>query len=386
MDFLLKIDKQLIQRDKVQSPEGQASLKIAYESREPVFCLCSSTSPSMHIRHAHGKYHLVKSKFTGQHHHPSCQSFDLDEHEAMNDENAVVVHPSFPLTQKSKGHSSREHPAPLQSTNSPIQTESLRGLLHTLWVRSELHKWVPKMKGKRTWAVVRTRLLNASSEIALGRQKFSEHLYIPQPFDSQASQKQIQEAKENLTALCSGDGVTRNLCLVLGIVKRFRESKFGTQVQLKHLPEPVFYLRDHQFDKLIKERPFEMGQNYEQDGFLFAILLVDRSKTGYYNVVDIDLVRMTGVYIPVSSVFEEDVICKLVEEQRSFIRSFKENAEGPRTIALLTDTDDKLTRISICLNQVSATIPSIEWLWNPKISRLASMPPLPRMSDGEKNQ
>ena len=384
MDFLLKIDKQLIQREKSKMPEGQALLKAAYENRELVFCLCSPASPSMHIRHAHGKYHLVKTQFTGQHHHPSCPSFELDEHENLNDENAVIIHPSFPLTQIAKGQSLRDRLPPLQSSGTPIQTESLRGLLQTLWVRAELHKWVPRMRGKRTWAIVRSRLLSAASEIALGRQRFSDHLYIPEPFDSQASQKQIFDANQKLTALCAGDGLTRNLCLVLGIVKRFRESKYGTQVQLKHLPEPVFYLKEHQFSLLAKERPFEIGQSAEQDGFLFAILLVDRSKTGYFNIVEIDLVRMTGAYIPVSSVFEEDLICKLVDEQRSFIRSFKENPEGPRTIALLTDTDDKLTRVSVSLNQASAVIPSIEWLWNPSICRLTAMPPLPRFNDGEK--
>ena len=373
MIISMKVCESLIPREELRTPAGQALLKQAHDERHSVHCLCTTPPLEMFVRHSHGQYHLVKARFTGHLHTPSCPSFELADHESHLDEGSVILKPTFELSHYDGAASpaTRSLP-PLQKTISHISNPTdLRGLLSTLWLRAELHKWFPRMRGKRTWGVVRTRLIAAAEGIFLGRQNLLDRLYIPEPFQKDKAAN-TPSSVDQLIELCSVHQGMRRFTIVVGMIKQMRESRFGYQLLLKHAPDLSLYVRHPVIDTQIRARQFEFEGLSDSNATLVAALLVERSRKGYFNVLNLDVLRTTKEYLPAGNVFEEDLLTKAVELDRSLIRKINVDASDPfdEVVALLTDTGDQPTPLRINLNQTPPCSEITGWSWNPAINRL----------------
>ena len=72
--------------------------------------------------------------------------------------------------------------SPGDSVHSDGTKLSLRGLLHYLWDQADLNRWRPGFEGKRNWATVRQRLLNAAENKTARNASLLPRLFIPELF------------------------------------------------------------------------------------------------------------------------------------------------------------------------------------------------------------
>ena len=62
---------------------------------------------------------------------------------------------------------------------------TLRGLLHYLWKEAELNCWSAGMAGKRTWAVIRHRLLVAAANKTAKGVALTKQPFVPETFSAE---------------------------------------------------------------------------------------------------------------------------------------------------------------------------------------------------------
>ena len=389
MEQLVKVNESIIGRDKLNGNDWQLKLGKMNLLHERANCMCSRHAPEMYITQRRNTYYLARIPGSGQLHHPSCPSFDIDDDIPRDDSSGrVVISPAFPLSQQLSSVRSEKSGSNTDQRNPPKNQSTLKDLLRSLWWKADLNRWYPRMQGKRNWYVIRKHVREAASEFAIGKEPFEDHLFIPPPFDKEQSQAHQKACSEALSSLCSITAGRKNLALALGIAKPFKPSKYGFQVQIKHLPETVFFLRQALAEKLKSSNKFEyLGLNTNPDeAVVLSLLLVERTEAGNYNIVDAALLRTTRDFIPVRSVFEEDLASRLIQEGRSFIRAlFPEGDRSDSPAFYLTDSGPSVSHLYISTD-ASLTDPVLNhhWAWHPAVQRLSETTALPPIVPQEK--
>ena len=230
----------------------QDALAEAYRDRGRPVCLCTPTGAEMYVARLGTQFILKRMPLTGELHAPDCPSSrnPLAHHSdaplrapGASEEptpGTTSIRLAFPMTQN--GATAPFVASSFQvSPGEGVPSLSLGGLLHYLWNRAELTRWLPAFAGKRNWLVVRKRLLEAARLTLVGRRTLAQRLYIPELF--RLDERAASNARNAATwrSACAGSGLERRFMLVIGEVKEIMRSRGGGgRIQLKHVPERRF--------------------------------------------------------------------------------------------------------------------------------------------------
>lgn len=328
------VSRELAEQDPQEWARLLESIRLC---RSQAWCLCHGelqTLPMFVARHGN-TLALKRAPGSGPKHHPYCPSY-ADEGQSSGGSN--ITHPAIertadgglrvrldvPLrTLKTPGLASgsptdRRQERPGQTRN----TLTLLGLLELLWERARLHRWHPEAGPRRLGAVYR-KLIEESSEIAVGSTAASDALYIPDTrLDEASMHRKAADIGERLRTLGSAckPGETPVL-LIVGEVRSLFDARYGSGLRLKGLPDAatVWMTRELAGDVARRfEAPvnrFLAGKEYA--GRLICITGVQLSSKGLLNATTCSLMETNADFIPVDSQHEARLADLLVAQGAS---------------------------------------------------------------------
>lgn len=390
MEQMIRIHGRLVSREALVEPEWQEKLRQLGDTHGRAVCMCSPHAPEMYATRRGGRYFLARVPGSGGTHHPACPSFDVDDVDEVTAGDRTILRPAFPLYHDagSRNVAPALHKSPSSGSALNEAASTLDALLLHLWRKADFNRWLPRMAGKRHWDVIRRHIEEAATAYSLGKEALDEHLFLPTSFSKEKVDEHKTQNTDRLKALCSHSAGRNNLALVFGIAKAYKPSLYGCQIQIRHLPEVVFYINQHLGNLVTRNYPFELlGFGREQAAEVLTLLLVEQSDRGNFNVVDMALMRTTSEFLPVKSSFESELISFLVSKGRSFIRPLlRKDEDAPQPVAFLTDAGPSVVPIYISLAEASPfPINPAAWSWNPSLCAISSVPSLPPVIPREKS-
>lgn len=338
-------------------PGFAEAIAHGYEQHLRPHCLCRTDAEGlgieMYVARLLVGYIVKRMPNTGSQHATHCPSYeptaDLSGLGPLLG-TAIVENPStgettlkldFPMS-KMPGRSNLPTQGTATSNSAKTQGKklSLRGLLHYLWDQAELTRWQPGFTGKRTWSTVRKHLLRAAENKLARGQPLLASLYIPEMFsvaqrDAINTRRLQQWAHSRPTP-----GAPQPLMLMIAEVKEIVPARYGYQAIIKHVPDQSFGLDDPLYRRLGRcfERELALWSAAE-DLHMLAIATVRMADTGTPNIMELSLMPATPQWLPIEDQFERQLIQKLVEDGRAFIKCLRYNAPAstPMVSASLTD-------------------------------------------------
>jgi hypothetical protein len=284
------------------APDLETRLRSIERSKERPLCLCRSPGLPLYVAHAGLRLILKRMPLTGPQHDPACSSYEpppelsgrgevqgssIEEDVA---EGTTRLKLGFSLSKRGK----RTAVAPDDSAGETARTDgaklTLRGLLHFLWEEAELNQWAPGMAGRRTWAVVRHRLLAAAANKAAKGVPLAELLFVPETFAAERKADIAERRGLALKPLRAAANGPRPLMVLIGEVKEIAPARFGHKLVVRHLPDMPLLLGEniHRRLKARFEAEFELADGVPGT-HLLAIASFGQSTTGVASVEEIAL-------------------------------------------------------------------------------------------------
>jgi hypothetical protein len=318
--------------------EGFAeALAAAYGSLERPRCLCLEPGVEMYVARQ-GHRHLIKRMpCTGDQHAPDCPSHEprLGHAGAEREPgSAVLEDPASGMTMLRLGFAmSVSDACPTESargrrrhrTAAPPPALSLRALLHYLWDQAGLTRWHPGYAGKRSWAVVRRRLLLAAENKLAKGCRLANLLYVPEMFSvDQGVAIRAHRASQLARAMVS-HGPSRQLMLLIGEVKEIRAALTDFNAVIKHVPDLTFVLSQVLYGRLESRFSRELSLwSKRTDVHMIVIATFDINLRGTPEIAELSLMPTNAQWLPVDNDSDLQRVERLVREGHWF-------TEGPQS-------------------------------------------------------
>lgn len=228
-----------------EDPDFAVALAGAHRAPDRPSCLCTPQGVPMYVARLGHHYLIKRMPDTGEQHAPDCPSSYLQPPGSYEQSNRNPNRPppertdseiklDFTLTDPAW---QAPHTGRVGGQSRPSTARlSLGDLLLHLWHVADLTYWHPNFEGKRTWAVVRRRLLKAASDLTLHGRALSDWLYIPEPFNTEC-RDEIRDRRLTRWREFANAEAPRRLMLMIGEVKATRVSAQGAELVVKHLPD-----------------------------------------------------------------------------------------------------------------------------------------------------
>lgn len=388
--------------------QGQSILACAYSKQGRARCQCKPDGVEMYVAKKH-RFFLARMPGTGSSHLPGCNSYSLpvkfsglsdysDSAIRSRKDGTACLSINFNLSRFDKDRSVLNGGAhsgnPRREKRNSV---SLLGLLHYLWDDAELNRWVPKMEGKRNWAVVRHHLYQAAEKIETKGMQLVARLFMPEQFDkAKATAIKQRHAAAISSIVPAEEGGVVKFMLVLGTVKSIEKSEFGRKITLFHLPNHPIWLSEKTAVQMESRFKFELqtAGGEKEAGNLIAFMLVESSRKPNLSANGIALMRTTPNWIPVNNTQERLLADKLTAGERFFHKplQFDSSAEASFPSFLLTDAGDAVTPLEVVTpedsaNKIAEALKRIssnskksasKWVWD--LRSAAPMPELPEQA------
>lgn len=205
---------------------------------------------------------------------------------------------------------------------------SIIGILNLLWERAGLNQWYPAMTGKRSYGVFYKYLRAAAEQVVVKDSNLLNFLYVPEPFVESKAVEIARAAEHSLYSLLMDRSGRPKRGMVVGIVRRIFQTKYGYGLQLKHAPgDLTFWLTDEVAETYARKfaRTDNLAHSLPETGMLVAVMLVERSKNGNNNVVKMASMTVDKRFIPFSTNAEKSLLDH-VGENRIFNKQLKYDA------------------------------------------------------------
>jgi len=270
---------------------------------------------------------------------------------------------------------------------------SLRALLHYLWDQAELTRWQPRFAGKRSWAIVRARLLQAALHKTTHDGSLAERLYIPEPFAldrrDEINARRLAQWARAMTPL----GKAQHLMLLVAEVKEIVPARYGFKAIVKHVPDQAFAL-----DALLYRR---LGRRFErelslwgssEDLHMVMIATFALGGAGIPAIAELSLMPVTAQWLPVEDAFEQCLVGHLVHDSRSFVKGLRYNLPPGEEMVCATLVEGKAAPVSLLitrnefdpqrpgLDEVELEVGTTPWVW--RVAQ-GAMPALPTIGEAE---
>ncbi|MEO6746347.1 MAG: DUF1173 family protein [Caldimonas sp.] len=232
----------------------------------------------------------------------------------------------------------------------PSRVRHQLGWRRSRWCKRELTHWRAAFTGKRSWAIVRARLLSVAARALARGEVLAGRLYVPETFSVERRDEIDERRMKQWGHALSPTLARRRLSLLLGELKELTPSRYGFKAVIKHLPDHPFMLPERLYRKM--ERRFE--RELSLWGASEAIHLVLIATFGVNDaavpvIEELSLMLTSPQWIPIEDSLDEQLVDRLVHDGRRFVKTLAYNLprRGNRCSALLTDCSEAPTALWI---------------------------------------
>ena len=347
---------------RADDPRLAAALQSAYANKERPACMCLQPGVPMYIAHANDDYIVKRMPNSGSRHHPDCGSFEPPaELSGLGEVNGSAIQEDtesgittlkldFTLAKAGK----RAEPAAAGAAPDSVRTDgsklTLRGVLHYLWDQAELNRWLPAMAGKRTWYVVRSRLLEASTNTLAKGDALDSMLYIPETFSVDRKDEILGRRLEKLRRLAEPAKGPRKLMLMVAEVKHIEPSRYGHKFVLKHLPDMPLMLAEDLHKRIVKRFEADLAL-WDVDEATHLVMIGTFGFDGAGNACaeEVSLIVTTANWIPIENRSDLQLVDALTHAGRRFTKGLRYNmaADRPLATAVLSDTTPRAVALYV---------------------------------------
>ena len=374
----------------------------AHTSHQRPRCMCLVDGVEMYVARLAGSdrgFIVKRMPDTGSHHAPDCPSYEppaefsglgqvlggaITEDPATGE---TTLKLDFPLA-RMPGRSIVPPAAGASDSVSSSGTKlSLRGLLHYLWDQAELTRWHPGFAGKRSWATVRRKLVQAASHKSTRGHSLGSRLYLPEPFSVDERDAINARRLAQWQQAAATPGKPQNLMLLIGEVKEIMPARYGFKAVVKHMPDQSFAIDEQLYRRLGRRFEPELALWGASDGIhMVMIATFGLGSGGVPAIHELCLMPVTRQWLPVADGFEKQLLDRLVGENRSFVKGLHYNLSQSDRIAsaVLTDCEGSAPMLFIGPVDPDESSPGPEtgaagdapiWTWRRSGE---PMPPLPQ--------
>lgn len=362
-----EIDNRAYAEDDAELP---AALRRAHGSAVRPLCLCRPFSAKLPMvierrtgdgqnangpsAHAHEFYILRRMPGRGHEHSPACKHYDAPEGlsgrtehlgSAIRTDDDGAHHTlrlAFPLSLKEKAAASDEAmtPGDASKPRKRFARLTLLGFLHHVLETAELNKMHKGLHGKRSWNVMRGRILETMRAQATSRYRdLAAFTFAPRIF----SPEHKDELFRDWRAIERKAGLEKRSILLFAELKDIDAG----QITFKHLPQRRFALKpDIQkpfLDAL--ERITGLMTGPRGAGHVIACVVVTVGEGDALSIVDIAMTAATPHWIPFGSMAEHRLLAACDDHGRSYFKSLDYGQYSAIASLLLTDTGDSGTAV-----------------------------------------
>lgn len=396
MSATYRIGTQIIKDD---DPRLSDLLADLYVNKQRPHCLCKPAGIEMYIAKVSGNLIIKRMPDSGSLHSVSCGSYEPPPElsglgqvvgsaiQEDADQGMTALKLDFAMSRSA----TRAAPVAGDGESDTVRTDgnklTLRSMLHYLWDEAEFSKWYPKMKGKRSWSVIRRFLLRAAENKIVKGAPLSDSLFIPETFVAEQKEAITLRRTAQLMKIAAPQKGTRRLMLLIGEIKEIAPSRYGHKIVLKHLPDFHFMLADDIHKRLMKRFGGDIAlSDATEDTHLMMIATFGISSAGVASIEECALMPVTSNWIPFENTIEKALIDQL-SECRRFVKGLRYNLPSSRPLAcaVLTDTAPEATAMYVvppnhsneylaALDELTADSKLSTWIWK---SEEGTMPPFP---------
>jgi hypothetical protein len=365
-------------------------------------CLCTAEGVEMYVARLGDGYIVKRMPDTGSNHAPGCPSYEPPADCSGLGQvlgSAIVEDPATGETTLKLDFALTKMPGRSQMPSAGGDSESvatdgtklsLRGLLHYLWDQAELTRWHPGFAGKRTWATVRRHLLQAAERKIARGDDLRARLYVPEPF----TVEERDAIKARRLALwrpaVPSPGKPQHLMLLIGEIKEIEPARHGFRAFVKHVPDQAFAIDEQLYRRLMRRFSEELALwGASDDIHLVMIATFGIGRTGVPVIHELCLMPATRQWLPVKDGFDQQLVERLVDQQRAFVKGLHYNlGPGERVAnATLIDCDGPATMLFVQVSEFEESAERFDtngmrgpaWVWR-CLSEV--MPPLPSQRCG----
>lgn len=373
------------------SPEFLSKLLRAYTTRKRPRCMCVAGGIEMYTSRHDDVVNLKRLPGTGSTHAPSCPSYEIPleasglgrllgsaiRRDPLSGDSKLSL--AFSLSTRHRSLDTTVQQAVRETRHGTTQRLSMLGLLHYLWDQAELTHWHPSFHGRRSWAVVRNRVMDAASQMQTSRRPLGELLHMPESF----AEDRVHAASEQRRKFFATAEAERRLALVAGELKSIHKSRDAWRLTIRHMPELPILLDDGMYRKARERFTHELELWRADDRVrLLALVAVSVGALGALQARSLSLSCTSPEWLPFSSQAEWSLLRALLGEQRSFIRALQYGLAPPAgqaraPHAFLIDTAQQSQPLFIdqrsCPDD-SNHEPDV-WTWNWLNEEMPSLPP-----------
>lgn len=234
----------------VQNTEAQQALALSHSQGERPLCRCRQDGQQveLQIRKVHGRYYLARLPRDGLSHAPECRSFGVAESAprlspvVSRQDGTELVHIGFPMERRESRKSSGATPGgTTAASRTARESLDMEAVLHHLWHASGL---AGTATAKTPWQEIKWPLIRAAEKIYLGTNlRMSERLFIPDRFDKEHIDEQLQVCERYLRKITGNDVKHVRFGLLLAPVASIKLSKHDYRVVFRHMPGFGFWFK-----------------------------------------------------------------------------------------------------------------------------------------------
>ncbi|WP_233890194.1 DUF1173 domain-containing protein [Paraburkholderia flagellata] len=329
----------------------QSYLAEAHGAKIRPLCLCLPDGVPMYVAKAGKAFIIKRMPNSGATHSADCTSYRPPEEisgmsqvlgEAIreNDEDGTTaLKLDFSLSKQG----ARTAPTASGQTSDTVRADgaklTLRSTLHYLWDQAELNRWTPGMAGKRTWYVVRSRLIAAAERSVTKGAPLSTQLYVPEPFVSDQAAQLRQRRITHMAGLASTQKA-RKLMIAIGEIKEIGVARYGFKIVAKHLPDFPLMMEEAIYRRFRSRfaNELEVWNSMESSHLLF-IATFGLGATGIASIESIAVMLVNANWLPFEHTYDAMLLDALIQQRRRFVKGMRYNLpeNKPLACAVLSD-------------------------------------------------
>ncbi|CAG9180343.1 hypothetical protein LMG23992_04218 [Cupriavidus laharis] len=219
--------------------------------------------------------------------------------------------------------------SPSQSSTSATRTQRraapLLGFLQYAWQSAGLHIWPGR--GRRGWNACWSRLVAEMAECKINGRPGSEVLHIMERWDEARKADLAAELEAfHDGASIDKDGYQRRL--ILGEVDVLRPSPHGGQLKLRQARH-WYFLSTQLYEQFQQKYKIALTGIGREDLRCVVVLVFEKSRQGYLNVMDAAAMLANVQFIPCDSSYEAAMADRLVGEGRAFEKPLRHVDNAP---------------------------------------------------------
>jgi hypothetical protein len=369
----------------------------AHASQQRPRCTCVPGGIETYVAKLHDGYVVKRMPETGNQHASSCPHFEPAADAsglrpllgtAIREDpvsGLTTLRLDFAMSRSAQRQASMPSATTAPSSARNDQRLSLRGLLLYLWEQAGLTRWQPGFAGKRPWATVRRRLLQAAGNKIVGGRPLVDRLYVPEPFNVNDREGISRRRSASWNAATAGQGSSGRLLLLIGELKEIAPARCGFKAVVKQVPDLVFTVEDRLYHQITRRLQPELALwNAADDIRMLMIATFGTGPSGVPTILDLALVPTTRDWLPVKDVFEHQLVERLVAENRSFLKGAHLDPRSPGLVPCATLIDCSKTALELFVlananpaveaDSANGRVTETRWAWHVAEGPIPALP------------